>query len=267
MDMPFPGMDPYLEHPMLWPGFHVQMMVALANQLQPRIEPRYIASLEERVYIDIPQRRFIPDVLIKKTREPSAPLAIVQPMADTPLLLEVDPLQVRETRVEILDLYQGKKLVALIEVVSPANKARGPGRRSYRSKQRDILKRDCHLVEIDLLRRGRHVLAIPQRRVAEAKPYEYLASVSRHPWRQVFELYPRRLRERLPRLRIPLAEPDPDVTLDVQAAVEKVYGEGRYMRLVRYEEPCEPRLAPEDQEWANQRWAEYRKAHPELFPG
>jgi hypothetical protein len=90
--------------------------------------------------------------------------------------------------------------------------------------------------------------------------------VNRWPRRNRFELYPRRLRERLPRLRIPLAEPDPDVPLDVQVALEQVYEEGRYMRRVRYESACEPPLAEADQEWSTEQWAAYRRALSDLFP-
>jgi hypothetical protein len=265
MNMPFPGMDPYLEHPLLWPSVHIQLMVSLANQLQPLIEPRYVASLEERVFIEGPQRQIVPDTLVKKVRDGGG-TANAERAADRPVVLAVEDVEIHETRVEILDLYSNSKLVALIEVVSPTNKRKGPGRRSYLAKQREMLARDCHLTEIDLLRRGRHVLAIPEWRARELGPYSYLVCVSRWPHRNRFELYPRRLPERLPRIRLPLTDPDPDVPLDIQAALEQVYGDGRYMRRVRYQDPCEPPLVPEDQAWANERWAAYRAAHPELFP-
>lgn len=45
MQMPFPGMDPYLEHPLLWPGGHVQLMVTLANQIQPLYQRPCVPSL------------------------------------------------------------------------------------------------------------------------------------------------------------------------------------------------------------------------------
>ena len=31
MPSPFPGMDPYLEDPWLWPDFHLSFMVSLAR--------------------------------------------------------------------------------------------------------------------------------------------------------------------------------------------------------------------------------------------
>jgi Protein of unknown function (DUF4058) len=212
MNMPFPGMDPYLEHPILWESVHARLIPALANQLQPRLDPRYVTSIEERVFVERPQRR-IPDVWIQKTSVQGGGIATVEPDADAGVILDVDSLEIRQRRVEILDTYNEMKLVAVIEVVSPTNKIAGPGRKSYRTKQREILQRDCHLIEIDLLRRGKHTLAIPEWRVLELRPYDYLVCVNRWPERNRFVLYPRRLRERLPRIRVPLAAPMPTCRL------------------------------------------------------
>ena len=200
MDYPFPGMDPYLEHPVLWEGVHARLIVAIANQLQPLIDPRYVTSIEERVYIEGPQRR-IPDVWIQRVGEQGETAPFVEPKqgseSDTALIVEVENLEIHEARIEILDAYNEMKLVALIEVVSPANKAAGPGRASYMAKQEQTLAPDCHLIEIDLIRRGRHVVCIPQWRVRELKmkPFDYLCCVNRWPTRNRFELYARRLGE------------------------------------------------------------------------
>jgi hypothetical protein len=249
----------------LWESVHVRLITTLANQLQPRLDPRYVASIEERVFIEGPQRR-IPDIWVQKTRDAGGATAVAVPEEDTAVVLEVEDLEIHEARIEILDLYNDMKLVALIEVVSPTNKAAGPGRKSYRKKQAETLARDCHLVEIDLLRRGHHLLSIPEWRAQALLPYDYLVCVNRWPDRNRFELYPRRLQGKLPRIKIPLAENDPDVPLDIQAALEQVYYEGRYMRRVRYDEPCEPPLEPAEQQWANERWAAYRAARADLFP-
>jgi hypothetical protein len=63
------------------------------------------------------------------------------------------------------------------------------------------------------------VLAIPAWRVKPFEPFDTLCCVARWPFRYRFELYPRTLRQRLPRVRIPLADDDADATLDVQAAL------------------------------------------------
>ncbi len=241
MDYPFPGMDPYLEHPVLWEGVHARLIVTIANQLQPKLDPRYIESIEERVFIEGPQRR-IPDVWIEKVDDASGMAPLAEGDSDTAVIVEVDELEIREGRVEILDAYNDMRLVALIEVVSPTNKAAGPGRVSYRAKQKETLGRECHLVEIDLLRRGRHVVAVPEWRIKPFEPFDSLCCVSRWPARNRFELYPRGLKQRLPRVRIPLADGDPDAILDIQAAIEQVYKDGRYSRLhtVRGKRPTPP---------------------------
>ena len=198
MNYPFPGMDPYLEHAVLWERVHARLIVAIANQLQPRLDPRYIASVEEQVFLEGPQRR-IPDVWIQKVADDTGSPPVAESESDTAVIVEVEDLEVHEGRVEVLDSYNEMRLVALIEVVSPTNRAAGPGRVSYKAKQKETLAHDCHLTEIDLLRRGRHLVAIPDRRVKPFEPFDSLCCVSRWPSRNRFELYPRRLKQRLPR--------------------------------------------------------------------
>jgi len=123
-----------------------------------------------------------------------------------------------------------------------------------------------HLIEIDLLSHGRHVLCIPEWRVRPFKPFDSLCCVNRWPSRNRYELYPRTLRQRLPRLKIPLADEDPVTTLDLQAAFEQVYVDGRYWRRIRYDQKCKPRLSPKDQAWADEQIAAFRAARPDLFP-
>jgi hypothetical protein len=259
-------MDPYLEHPMLWPGLHNSLIGALAAQLQPLITPRYVAAVEQRVFVEGPQREVIPDLFVQKVRDNGSGLVVAAPVGDAPVVLAVEELEIREMYIEILDRYAGMQVVTVLEVISPSNKALRPGRKSYRRKQRETLASKRHLVEIDLLRRGRHVMSVPRWRARDLGPYDYLMCVNRWPQRHRFELYPRRLRERLARINVPLAEPDPDVPLDIQVALEQAYWDGRYMLRVRYDDPCEPPLSPEDQAWAKDQWAAYRATHPELFP-
>jgi hypothetical protein len=138
---PFPGMDPYLEHAALWEGVHARLIVAIANQLQPRLDPRYITSIEERVFIEGPQRR-IPDVWIQKAADDAGGPRLAEVESDTALIVEVEDLETREGRVEILDSYSDMKLIALIEVVSPTKRRPGraasPTRPSSRRRWRAI---------------------------------------------------------------------------------------------------------------------------------
>src|SRR5207245_2319305 len=109
---------------------HARMIMTLANQLQPRLDPRYVTSIEERVFVEGPQRR-IPDIWVQKNREDGGVTAVAEPQTDEAVIVQVEQLEVRQKRVEILDLYNHQKLVAVIEVVNPTNKTPGPGRRSY----------------------------------------------------------------------------------------------------------------------------------------
>lgn len=266
MVMPFPGMDPYLEHPVLWPGVHGQTLVWMMHQLRPRLHPRYIISLEERVVVEGPDEQRAPDLWIQRRRPAAGEAAPATTPERGPLIVEVEEWESKQRYLEILDRYQKLRVVTVIELVSPSNKARGAGRRAYRKKQKEVRASGCHLVEIDLLRTGRHVLAVPEVRVKDIAEYDYLVCVSRWPNRRRFELYPWRLREPIPIVRIPLADSDPDVPLDLRAALEQTYQDGSYALRVRYEEPCVPALTAADQEWAHQCWAVFRASQPDLFP-
>ncbi|HEV3021864.1 MAG TPA: DUF4058 family protein [Pirellulales bacterium] len=67
-----------------------------------------------------------------------------------------------------------------------------------------------------------------------------------------YEWYRRRLRDRLPRIRVPLAEGDDDVRVDLQTVFGTTYEKGCYRDRLRYGSPCIPPLPPKDQEWAQQ---------------
>lgn len=61
-----------------------------------------------------------------------------------------------------------------------------------------------------------------------------------------FEVYPITIRRRLPRIRVPLRAPDPDIVLPLQAVFVRCYDSGGYEDFVDYNaEPPVP-LAPDD---------------------
>jgi hypothetical protein len=45
MELPFPGMDPYLEAPSIWPDVHHRLIAALSEQLQSQLGPQYTAVI------------------------------------------------------------------------------------------------------------------------------------------------------------------------------------------------------------------------------
>ncbi len=251
----FPGMDPYLEVPELWPGFHNSSIVYLSDYLRPLLRPRYLPAIEERVFVErLQQGEIVPDVLLKKGHPPRERGGTTVLDVDEALEVQLPGLEMHESYLEILDRHNGQRVVAVLEVLSPANKYAGPGRDSYLAKQREVLAGQTHLIEIDLLRRGPHVLAVPEWLVRQHASYDYLVSVnSAEGMRDRFRLYPRQLRQPLPRIGVPLADGDPDVVLDVQAVLAQTYEAGSYRERLRYDRPCVPPLSVEDQAWADER--------------
>lgn len=249
-------MNPYLEHPSLCEGFHSRCVVKIANLLQPMLDPRYVASVEERVFIEGLQQR-IPDVWIQKFSDTTSPNVDLnanrqETISDAAVIVEVEYLEIHQKRIEILDSYNQMKLVTVIELLIPSNKRTGPGQQSYLRKQQEILEGDCHLVEIDLLRTGTRTLCVPEWKLDQLGDFDYVVCVNRWPQRTRFELYTRRLETPMPRIAIPLSPPDSDPSLDLQLVIEQVYEEARYEKRLRYDEPCVPALSPTHQQWALQ---------------
>jgi hypothetical protein len=256
MPSPFPGMDPYLEEPTLWPGVHQRLITYIADALQPKVRPRYHARIGERLYVVQPPHPMYPDVVLvrrpRAVREPGpavAPVADVATVeADAPIVLAIPPVEHREPFVEIVHTAGGE-VITVIEVLSPANKTPGEGHRLYRRKQQEILDSPAHLVEIDFLSEGLHTVAISEEALASLKERRYLVSVNRAPERYQFELYPVPLQRRLPRIRVPLREPDPDVVLDLQAVFTRCYDNGGYEDFMDYHRPPPVSLSSEETAW------------------
>jgi hypothetical protein len=60
------------------------------------------------------------------------------------------------------------------------------------------------------------------------------------------------LKDSLPRLPVPLREPDADAILDLQVIVAGVYEQGGYDMLIDYGKPPPPKLSDEDVGWVDE---------------
>ncbi|MGH2538145.1 MAG: DUF4058 family protein, partial [Candidatus Promineifilaceae bacterium] len=137
MRPPFPGMDPYLEHPALWPDVHNSLITAIRDSLSPRLAPRYFVGLERRTYLLTPDdivfvRR--PDVAVvapgaAAVSAPTRPAAAGVIEVDVPLADEVS-----EYYLEIHEVISGR-VVTILELLSPANKLHERGREEYERKR------------------------------------------------------------------------------------------------------------------------------------
>src|SRR5437763_12039804 len=80
---------------------------------------------------------------------------------------------------------------------------------------------------------------------------DYCVVVSRAEERPRVGVWPIRLRDRLPTVPVPLRAPDPDATLDLQAAVHRLYDVAGYHFYIYGGNP-QPPLHPDDAAWARQ---------------
>ena len=137
-----------------------------------------------------------------------------------------------------------RRLVTVIELLSPTNKYSGPDREQFLVKRGRLLASWTHLVEIDLLRGG------PRLPFATPLPgCDYYAMVSRMEKRPQADFWPIGLREPLPSIPIPVRRPDPDAMLDLQSALHHIYDAARYVNYICEGAP-EPGLSAEHALWA-----------------
>ena len=252
MPSPFPGMNPYLEQDDAWHDFYEAFLPYLREQIAGRLAPHYIVKIDEHVYIHEPPDEDrtllgLPDVFLA-TRRPTAEgqTATAPPPDEAPERISLPTSDVeRLSYLEIRD-RRDKKVVTIIELLSPANKYSGGDREQYLHKRGEILASRTHLVEIDLLRGG------PRMPFGKALPEcSYYVIVSRVEERPQAGLWPIRLRDPLPTIPIPLRDSDPDVRVDLQAVLHRVYDAACYVNYI-YEGTPYPSLSAVDDAWARQ---------------
>jgi hypothetical protein len=261
MPSPFPGMDPFLEHPDIFPDVHDSLTTYLREFLQTRLPEPYFAAIGRRIWVEVSRPYIGRDVHVLRPRQESPARRGTGPAVAVTVLEAAQPVLVRvlhdERREPFVEIFtrgeEGKRLVTSIEVLSLANKTPGEhGRELYLRKQSEILDSRVHLVEIDLLRGGQHATAVPRDLALEvAGPFDYHVSV--HPFDSLedYYVYPIWLGARLPVVAIPLLPGDPAVPIDLQAVFDRCYDAGPYRREIRYHaDAIVPPLRPDQDEWA-----------------
>ena len=253
MASPFPGVDPYLESQGFWPDFHATFINYWREALADLLPEHYEARIDERVNLvevrpEKKVKRIEPDVaLLRRSQAPGgavpAPsgVATLEPVT-IPLLIEEER---RETYIEILR-RPGRSLVAVLEVLSPANKEE-PDRSAYLAKRNTLLNHNVHLVELDLLLSGRR-LPLQQ----PLPPGDFFALVAHAERRPFCDVYAWTVRQRLPAIPIPRAAPDPAVWVDLGAVFATTYERGRYARSIDYSAAPPAALSQADRDWAAQ---------------
>jgi Protein of unknown function (DUF4058) len=250
MPSPFPGMDPYLEHPGMWPEVHHRLISAIADALEQTLSLDYRVAIEKRTYLSVPEDSVlvgIPDVSVYRQAETATATAVL-PETKSAFVTVMLPMpeEVKEGYLEILDMATGA-VVTAIEVLSPTNKRPGTGLDAYLSKRRTVLGSQTHLVEIDLLRGG---AAMPM--LGKIAPSDYRILVSRSATRPRAALYAFNLEDPIPVVGIPLKTGDAEVPLDLQALLSGIYDRARYRLAIDYAQTPVPPLRQSAQAWAQQ---------------
>jgi hypothetical protein len=249
----FPGMDPWLEHPDLWPDVHNSLITAIRDELMPRVLPRYVVRVESRTTVltglDV-DLLYRPDLAVRSANL-SAPsngsgVAIAEPPRSKPfhVVVSVDDDEIEETFLTIQELPH-HKLVTAIEVLSPTNKKTKDARTEYLGKRRNLIRSGVNFVEIDLLRSGE---PMPVRNCTLSGDYRIL--VCRPRLGRTAELYGFSYMTPIPEFPIPLLPGDAEPSLKLNEVLHSLFDRARYDLSIDYRVRPEPPLRPEDESWA-----------------
>jgi uncharacterized protein DUF4058 len=228
---PFPGMDPYLEDPGGWAGVHGGLISIIRAELNRLLGPGFVADASATVYV-VPtdERHWIfPEVVMEMVHQPHV---IIRDCAN-------------------------REVMTMIEILSPINKAPADSRArvEFLSKRADVVESGAHWVEIDLLRVGE----CPP----EAQGISDYHALVKRAGSAFTEVWTIGVRDRLPTIAIPLGDAAADVPLDLQAALDRLYSQGRYADLIDYAAPPPPPSFPLcDQQWVAARLAGRRAERP-----
>lgn len=219
MASPFPGMDPFLENPSLWPAFHHQLIACLYQVLLPGLVDRYKARVGQRRYA-----------------------------TEQALFTSIIREEHMEEMIEIRSRGENR-LVTLVEVVSPGNKSTTIGRDTYLAKRREGRTAGASLVEIDLVLKGKPTLDFSREGLPD---WDYAVTVTRSNQPDRFEIYKATMQERLPRFRLPLSGDDRDTVLDLQAAFSRCYDQAGFADQIDYQRDPQGIESAKDREWVDQ---------------
>ncbi len=259
MPSPFPGMDPYLEEPSLWPTAHGGIIWRARAALNAILPPRYLARVDQYVWLEEAgteesKRDGEPDVFVSDagTPSPGGTATLMAPaLVVLPAVRRTGPRYIR-----IVD-QQGRRVVTVIELLSPSNKKGGADRDACLSKRNEYLATGTNLVEVDLLRAGERMP------LGESPPEltgYYILVCPRVAFPQA-GLWPFGVRDPIPLIQVPLDPADNPVPLDLKPCLDREYDEGRYASQVDYTVPPVPPLPEPDATWARQLLAA-RLTHP-----
>ncbi len=272
MPIPFPGMNPYLEHPDLWPNVHQKMMAALADTLRKQLSLDYQVRIKERHYqvsgedslvvgspgLSWGQRRadlsgsheaiaHNPQADLQPSSPPGTLASLGVPSAyefaaclrsSRPISVLIPvPQKIYETYLEIIDT--AGNVVTIVEALSPKKKRPGRGRALYERQREAIFGSPAHFVEIDLLRGWE-----PPSIYGPDESDDYRILISRSEERPRAELYTWNVTEPIPQILLPLSGEE-ELPFCLKAVVDQACD--RTDLLVNYQQaPLPPLRQPQN---------------------
>ncbi|ASC69563.1 hypothetical protein XM38_004900 [Halomicronema hongdechloris C2206] len=253
MPSPFPGMDPYLEHPSAWPNIHHRLMTAIADGLAPKLLPKYQVLIEVRVYQVDGQNSVIvgrPDVAVAQgqrqlPKKTNAAATAPHP-GDAVTVTLMLPETIRQGYLEIREIATSQ-VITVVEVLSPTNKRPGRSRAKYEVKRATLLSSPCNFVEIDLLRQWLS-LDIPQ----EVEPSTYHILVSPQELRPQAKWYGFNLPDPIPCFELPLQPEDELPVVDLKGLLDGIYDRSGYGLVIDYSQSPVPPLDDANAAWAKE---------------
>jgi hypothetical protein len=245
-------MNPFFEQ--RWRDAHARLLVHLCETVQEQLPADLVAATEEEVVaIGVGQsdRTCRPDVQVRDPwpgRSSDEWRLAEEKTAPAPIHVFMDDEV--ERWIEIRD--DVGRLITVIELLSPTNKVESRERDRYDAKRRMLISGGANLVEIDLVRQGTPVFQDRIRETMRQAGACYGVCVFRATQPNGREVYPIRLRERLPAIQVPLRPTDDDVRFDLQPLIDHCHERGRY-HLLDYRCDPDPPLSPDDARWVDDR--------------
>jgi hypothetical protein len=246
---PFPGMDPYLERPAVWSQFHGEFVYRIRKHVADVLPPNFLAIVDRHVYVVEPDEDREPIGRLDSFVIDEGPADDVSAGPATATLaapFQVTLPQVRREGNRFIRIVNedDRRVVTVVEVLSPSNKRTGQDRENYLAKRSEYLALRLNLVEIDFLRGGmRMPMDVPP-------AADYLVLVSRPASYPSADVWSFGVRDRLPTIPVPLGPESAEPVMDLAAPLREAYDDGRYGRLARYNEPLSPPLREPDATWA-----------------
>ncbi len=245
-------MDPWLEKPGLWSGFHTTLIVALRAELTMRLPKGFFAEVEQYIWLqadDDDQQLYIPDNYIATnaaagTLHTKKKLSTASPTAH--VLLPLAKANKSKRCIRVYD-KENNKVITVIELLSPSDKNKSNEYHRYISKREEYMAAGINLVEIDLLRRGNR-MPMGRDDVPDGDYYVFVSRAEDFPRADVWSFT---VREPIPVVPVPLTPDREPIPLAIRAGLDRAYDDADYANRLDYGSPPQPKLRTSDALWAN----------------